>query len=252
MEINGIDYRISGEPHDTYYAAFSKVGRYNDDVTGYLKSTILDNWVCIDAGANIGLTSIYMATCGKNVSVYAFEPSPVTVRHLINNLNQNDIYNVTVVPVGLGDERGFVKFIDMPNFGAGSHVKAASDHPGAIGIDSIAIKMETLDNFLRKTSFERMDLLKIDTEGYELNVLRGAIDSIKKFRPLIIIEFNTWFMRVVQNLNPHDVLMELFSLFGSLAIISGSRLTYIENTDYGRGQFLKEKCDSVINLVCRL
>jgi FkbM family methyltransferase len=252
MIINGIDYRIGGEPNDTYYADFNKVGAYNDDVTGYLKSTISDNWVCIDAGANIGLTSIFMVTCGENVSVLAFEPSPVTVRHLINNLNQNDIYNVTVAPVGLGEERGFVKFIDMPNFGAGSHVKAASNHPGALGVDSIAIKIETLDNFLSNTNLARLDLLKIDTEGYELNVLRGAINSIKKFRPLIIIEFNTWFMRVVQNVDPQHVLMELFNLFSSLAIVSGSDLINVENTDYGRGQFLKDKYDSVVNLMCRL
>ena len=239
MLINNIEHKISGDLSDKYYLHFLSAGSYGDDVSNFLTSIIQDNWVCVDIGANIGLTTILMLTSASNVSVISFEPSPKNVSYLISNLNQNRYSNATVVPIGLGDEAGFAEFVDIPGFGAGSHVKSAADHPDAIDVTTVAIKIDTLDNYFSKLNLERLDLVKIDAEGYELNVIAGCKEVFKKFKPLVIIEFNSWFMTSVQKVNPLDVLNILFDIFKGLSVISEEGLRPIENSDAGKREFIK-------------
>ncbi|TWT93514.1 hypothetical protein Pla100_40320 [Neorhodopirellula pilleata] len=58
-------------------------------------------------------------------------------------------------------------------------------------IASAQVDVLTLDDFVRSQAVDRIDLIKIDVEGYELNVLRGAKESLERFRPSIILEVNS-------------------------------------------------------------
>jgi FkbM family methyltransferase len=195
-----------------------------------------------------------MLTSASNVSVVSFEPSPKNIPYLISNLNQNRYSGATVVPIGLGDEAGFAEFIDIPGFGAGSHVKSSADHPDAINVNTVTIKIETLDNYFSKVNYERLDLIKIDAEGYELNVIAGCKNVFKKFKPLVIIEFNSWFMTSVQKVNPLDVLDVLFDVFKGLSVISDGGLIPIERSCAGKNDFIKNNHERgcVDNLVGHL
>jgi FkbM family methyltransferase len=251
MLINNIDYKIIGDESDKYYQHFLTAGSYGDDVTSYLTSVIKNDWVCFDVGANIGLTTIFMSSSALNVSVVAFEPSPKNIPYLMNNINQNRLSTVTVVPVGLGDEPGFAEFVDIPGFSAGSHVKSISNHPDAADVRTISIKIDSLDFYVSRTPLHRLDLLKIDAEGFELNVLRGALNTLKQFKPLVIIEFNSWFMKSVQQVEPLSVLENLFDTFSDLQVISGASATSITNNNPGKMAFIKENLErgGVDNLV---
>ena len=64
-------------------------------------------------------------------------------------------------------------------------------------------KIITIDNFVKLNQLARIDFIKIDVEGYEYKVLKGAIETIKKFSPTIILEFNQY-SRSLSNINVHE------------------------------------------------
>lgn len=124
----------------------------------------------IDIGAHIGLWSYNMAHEFKYV--YAFEP----VKEFRECFSLNVMFpNVALFPVALGDnalER--VEMVLTPDNTGSTHVKE--------GVGNVEVK--TLDAY----EFQDIDFIKIDTEGYELKVLRGARETILRCKPVIIVE----------------------------------------------------------------
>ena len=123
------------------------------------------NGSVVDAGANIGVFSVLAA---QKSTVYAFEPDP----EMFTCLKENTKYypNVKVFNCALGETTGTVPLI------TGTHISA---HIGAGGT---SVPVNTIDSHNIM-----MDFLKIDTEGFEANILRGAIETIKKWKPIIIM-----------------------------------------------------------------
>jgi FkbM family methyltransferase len=257
IKIYQTDCVIVGQSDDKYFANYHAANLFIDDLTAFLKLTIQDGWRCIDVGANIGLTSIFMTKCAPNVEVIAFEPAPKCIPFLTQNVWANGEGMIKVAPVGLGGKSGLVPFVELPNFSAGSHIGGnKASHPAAVKGKKVWIKIDTLDNYCRTEKIERIDLIKIDAEGYEINVLTGARDTLRKFKPVVILEFNSWFMTQVQEIDPAAVLAELFAIFDSIGVIhagNGSEEA-IENSAAGHMNFINKNQERgcVDNLVCRI
>lgn len=252
MIVNSLEYQIIGDPADDYYRAFRDANQYGDDITEFLKSTVQSGWTCFDVGANIGLTSIFMASSATNVKVFAFEPSPVTLRYLSANA-ANAGNEIKVIPLAVGDKKGNVDFTELPGFGAGSHILAAGGkHPGMQDASTISVPVITLDEWCCDNAIERLDLLKIDVEGYEINVLRGAKETLRRFRPLVILEFNSWFMVQVQHIAPAAILEELFDVFSEVSLINGDgSVSRLSNDHAGHSEYLAQNEKRVVdNLLC--
>lgn len=230
---------------------------FADDITAFLKTSIKDGWMCIDVGANIGLTSIFMTKCAANVEVIAFEPAPNCNTFLPQNVFANSAGMIKLESMALGARVGLMPFVQLPNFSAGSHVLGnKAEHPAAIRLKSIWVKMNTLDRYCEANKITKIDLVKIDVMGYELNVLAGARNTLLKFKPMVVLEFNSWFMSQVQQQDPADVLAELFSIFNSIGVIhpgNGSVIA-IQNSVDGHLDFITENRERgcVDNLVCRI
>jgi FkbM family methyltransferase len=257
MKIFDEDCVIEGQTGDKYFDHFHAVGAYSDDVTEFLRATIKPGWQCMDVGANIGLTSIFMARCSENVDVIAFEPSPAVLKFLNQNVDTNGRGQIRIAPVGLGEKSDLVQFIELPNFSAGSHISNnKGTHPDAANQQSIYVPITTLDEYCKAEKISRLDLLKIDAEGYELNILRGAKKCLRGLKPLVVLEFNSWFMTQVQQIEPATVLDELFSVFASVSAIreQDGGVDAIDNTPAGRAEFLarNQAKGCVNNLVCRI
>jgi len=129
--------------------------------------------VAVDVGAHIGHWSMNLA---KHFGqVLAFEP----VQEHRDCFRMNvDALNVTLHDCALGQARGSVRMnVERGNTG-NSSIDASG---GAVGGD---VEMHTLDSF----QLTHIDLIKIDTEGFEVQVLRGAEETIKRCRPVIIVE----------------------------------------------------------------
>lgn len=137
------------------------------------------NSLCLDVGANAGAYSYFMLRAGA--SVHAFEPIP----SLAARLRERYENSLSVNQLGISDRAGQFEIkaplIDgQPAYGLASVEQTWPDD------QSITHKIEarTLDSF----AFENVSLIKIDIEGHEAAALRGALETLKRCRPALIIE----------------------------------------------------------------
>jgi len=140
--------------------------------------------IAVDVGANIGILTLAMCDAViPNGHVHAFEPDPSNFALLRTNVEANKLSAVTMLhQVALTDALGSVT-LRRPNDGSFTHVSSAGDSSTTTGIE---VKACTLDSYL--PIFSRLDLIKIDVEGHEPAVLRGAEETIRRFRPVMVIE----------------------------------------------------------------
>jgi FkbM family methyltransferase len=139
--------------------------------------------IALDIGANIGNHSIFFAKTFKQV--YAFEPNPVTYEVLKINSNYAAEHN-NVIPVnfGLSDIEGSLPFyINPSNIGGSTIIDGNNPHIK----NSTQINVKTLDT-LNELKDVSLALIKIDVEGHELNVLKGAKKTISREMPAILFE----------------------------------------------------------------
>ena len=126
---------------------------------------------CIDIGANVGFYSCLAATRGKQV--VAVEPLPRNLEFLYRNLEYNGISNVEVFPMALSDKSGV-----MPLYGHADTASFISGWAGASGVRHVAVPATTLDTIAAER-FSGVPLaIKLDVEGFELEVLKGAARTL--------------------------------------------------------------------------
>ena len=138
--------------------------------------------VVIEVGANIGAHTLYLSKLVGNGFVFAFEPQRLVFQNLCANLALNSISNVFAYQEAISDENGSIlipecDFTKNNNFG-GINIENTKN--------GTTVNKQKLDNFLNKLN--RLKLLKIDVEGMEISVIKGASELIKKFRPIIYVE----------------------------------------------------------------
>lgn len=139
--------------------------------------TPLNNGCFVDVGANFGIWTRYVANMG--FEVHAFEPSPRPYKFLAENATPNiHVYNVAL---GEKNEEGFLYL--HKTSGHDGLIKKGRDFTGK----AIKVPIRTLDSFKLKN----VGLIKIDTEGYEIPVLLGGKETIRKWKPRIIVEVHT-------------------------------------------------------------
>ena len=145
-----------------------------------------------DVGANLGLWSRLLAGVNPRCRIEAFEASPETYRHLTENLR--DCPSVIPHPLGMGEREGSLEFLDYgPDSGLSSFVSRKT----TTGLDAqrrIEVPVTTVDAFLAKAGMDAVDFIKIDTEGFEMPILRGMRDTLRA-RRVRFIQFEyggTW------------------------------------------------------------
>lgn len=127
--------------------------------------------VAVDVGAHVGLWSMHLARHFAHVE--AFEPVAAFRECFHANV---DADNVTLHPVALGSVDAMVSMLVDPADTGGTHVRQAPE-PGDVA-------MHTLDSY----QLVACDYLKLDCEGYELQVIKGAIETIERHQPVIVVE----------------------------------------------------------------
>ena len=175
----------------------------------YLK----DNTIIVDAGANCGAFCLRVAQCANkkglsNFKILAFEPNPFVYRKLIKNLAMNPQIAKYIVPVqeGLGNEEDRLTLrFNNSNTGNGS-ILLSRGHED----DVVSVAVNTLDKYLAESTLTALPVsfIKIDVEGFEPYVLKGAYRSIEKHTPALYIEVTEqWFNQF--NRSQIDVFGEL-------------------------------------------
>lgn len=148
--------------------------------------------IIVDVGANVGKYSEHFLSRHPSQQLLAFEPHPTTFQELSKNLASYP--QVKLFNKGVSDQKGELELFDYEEKDGSSH---ASLYKGVIenihGAKAVSHSVETvaLDNILQQYKVGRIQLLKIDTEGHELNVLHGAKYYLtNNLVEVIHIEFN--------------------------------------------------------------
>lgn len=129
--------------------------------------------IVIDCGAYIGEFTLYAAKAvGPDGRVIAFEPDPNINKALIANIKLNALDNVTVVNKGLWSRDGVLKFVG--DSARGYSFVFAEGSPGAIDVPVV-----TLDSELARLGVKRVDFIKADIEGAEVEFLKGAANTLR-------------------------------------------------------------------------
>jgi FkbM family methyltransferase len=153
--------------------------QYEPATSWVFKQLLKKGDVAVDVGANIGYYSLLASSIvGETGNVYAFEPEPNNMRFLKQNIEMNEFKNIQTYQLALSDRIGEAKFHVSDDDAMHSLVKT-NEHTS-----SIAVEVNKLDNII-KGEFK---LLKTDTEGNELAVIRGAENIIKRSKCCLIIE----------------------------------------------------------------
>lgn len=181
-------------------------GFYEPYLTAVLDSLLQPGDVFIDIGANIGYHSLRAArSVGATGRVVAVEANTENARVIALAAVANGFDNLEVLPLALGDRRGFVPF--------GSHI---GSNGGFVGAAEIAPRLASASIVpvvrLDDLGLERVDVIKIDVEGAESLVLAGADTVLRELRPVVIAEFQ-WEMTVrVGGVQPIEYLEHICSL----------------------------------------
>lgn len=167
-------------------------GTYEDEINKLIRISLKPGNIALDIGANIGLQSIRMAQCvGINGHVYSFEPLNYLQNKFNKNAGLNRFENITLFPFALSDQSGETSYsIDEHIWNQGTFNLNSKNSGG--NAQQIIIKVA--DELSEIQSLSRLDLVKIDVEGFEFQVLKGLKNTLKKHRPRIIFEYdhNYW------------------------------------------------------------
>lgn len=156
-------------------------GNYDLKTSAIIQKFVSANDTVLDIGANVGALTLLMATVAAQGHVIAIEPGFNTFTRLQANLDLNPSLSerVDIYQLGIADKPGVLYWQEDANV------------PGNAGLfshDGLAVRVESLDDFVRQLSLNRLDFLKIDVEGMEYEVITGGSDVLAKFRPIVYYE----------------------------------------------------------------
>jgi methyltransferase, FkbM family len=187
--ISSLPYKIHPSLHFQIYKFLIDVrfkGVHQDPVVRFMLKYIKKDDCVIDVGANKGTYSYSMSKAvGKGGIVYSFEPNPVIVTQLRKNLKQLNVVIENLAVSSTAEDKAFYRH--TKGCGPTSSLEFF-DVLGKDGeLEKITVKCVTLDSFCKMHNLSP-NLIKIDVEGHEFNVIKGAESVIRSRRPYIIFE----------------------------------------------------------------
>lgn len=163
-------------------------GVYEPETIDAILAHLPQGGTFVDVGANIGAIALEIAVRRPAARVIAIEASPAIIPYLRQNIERNTLTNVTLVPVAASDRESEIDLYLPPaeKFGMASAAPQFDVAP-------VRVPAQPLDAILADLGITDVDVIKIDAEGAELDVLRGAhalLINVKQ--PTIIFEFADW------------------------------------------------------------
>ena len=216
--IDGYTYLCYG--NDTISNSLINYGYWENSLIQYVEKHLTENSVILDIGANIGTWSIPLSN-KENRKIYSFEPYNSSYQALCGNIFINNKTNIIPFHCALTDSTNINKNLKMIlpeaiNIGGCKLVDTSSSiyqlgsgvalETGELPVELLKLEeneqmsqiqksstrsavrndfmLKTLDSF----DFEKIDFIKLDVEGHELNVLMGGVNTILKYKPIIMFE----------------------------------------------------------------
>ena len=204
--------------------------------------------IIFDIGANVGWYSLNFAALPEVKKVYAFEPIPYVYDYLKKHLKINNASKVSAFNFAFSDTAGKKTFYWTKNETVGASM--ANIINDRHKISKIKCRTTTIDKFM-KNQRQGIDLIKCDVEGAELLVFKGALKTLKKYKPVVFAELlRKWSAKF--NYHPNDVIDFLNGFDYGCYIIKNNKIKKFsrvnENTTETNYLFLhKTKHKNIIN-----
>jgi FkbM family methyltransferase len=161
-----------------------QMGTFEIEETRLLKHYIADTDVFLDVGANIGFYSCFARNMGKHV--IAIEPLNQNLQMLYRNLEDNGWQDVEVWPVGLADSSGITTI-----YGGGTGASLIEGWAGCSSVYKQTISVFTLDLIVKSRFIDKRMVIKVDVEGTEYSVLKGAQNMLQRLpKPVWLVEIS--------------------------------------------------------------
>jgi FkbM family methyltransferase len=179
-----LPYHGDGDQQELFYKLDGRA--WWDNELELISPHLKKGHTAVDVGANLGFMSgIFSTLTGDAGHVHSFEPSPATFAKLLEVIEANNYIAVSPYNMGCGSEEQSMNLYCPPSSGHASLRPSAAIERSAL--EKRQVRIIKLDDFLGP-KIERLDFLKIDTEGYENDVLLGATELLRRFYPVIYIE----------------------------------------------------------------
>lgn len=214
VDIGGKNYSISS---DDSYLENIKNG-FEPDMVRLFRTIACDSEVILDIGANIGCTTLLFG--GLSKIVYAFEPSQTTFAFLERNISCSGLMNIFLHNIGLGDESGETTLTFAPSNRSGGFISNQIQVSAGHTVEKVIL--HRLDDVVKSLNLRKIDFIKIDVEGFEGHVIRGATQTLSNHKPLVVLELNHWCLNAFQRTSIPDFFDLLRSMFPILLAVDGS------------------------------
>lgn len=160
--------------------------RTEPDTASFIDDCVTNGAVCLDIGAHKGVvTHMLTKRVGDTGEVIAFEPQRELFEWLKRMIPSFEFSNVTIESVALAEESGTRTLYRAGVTKSGSLAEDENAHFESISVDAV-----TLDEYCESRNFDKMSFIKIDVDGFELQVLEGAVRTLEKYKPILLVEIS--------------------------------------------------------------
>lgn len=180
------------DPNDLVSQNILVDGTWESQSAAIIAEHVPDGGVFVDVGAHIGYYTLKGAMkAGPNGKVVSVEPNPLTLKVLRRNLQSNSFQNIILKEVAVSDRETTLDLYSVREVNTGmSSISKANAGKSESKLDVFKVPARPLDAILSEVGVTRVDVVKLDIEGAEALALRGAVGTLKRFRPVLLLEWD--------------------------------------------------------------
>lgn len=171
--------------------------------------------VAFDIGANIGIISVILGKMFPLGKIFAFEGGANVYDVLKNNITRNNLTNVFPYHCAIANYNGYIHFNENSAYGYAIDSNSEIAEKGVV-----EVSCSTIDQLLSIHSVDRLDLIKLDIEGFEPQALEGAFETIEKFDPIFLMEINPWCIENYGKVDFWGFMQSIFDRYNSVFIVN--------------------------------
>lgn len=202
-------------------------GRYERRVTRFLESNVGRGDYCLDAGSHVGHVSLILSRLvGSAGRVFAVDPLHENMETLRKSMGFNGIRNIETVETALGETTGSA----YGDIHANVSMARLSPDTSPDGKTN-AFPITTIDALVKARAIPKMNFIKVDVDGFELKLLKGAATTLRQFKPKLLLEIHGFIDRTLGR-EIHDFLAPLGYRFFELEGAPLSRDEVLSKTDF--------------------
>ncbi len=221
---NGIQFQFLTHQEDKVISDVLRAGGvFEIHVLNYLTSIIQPGNHILDAGANIGVIAIPLAKLFPTVTIYCFEPDPLNYSLLNMNIALNDITNIYTFNYALGKEEKSITFYkNNMNYGDHRTSQPSNKEPYIGHFSTLPNRIHSVNivGFLKKCLDEQspdyFDVVKIDTQGSDLEILESCLPLVTE-KSTVVMEYSPY--HLLRNGTSKEQVRNIFDYFSSFGVV---------------------------------